>query len=69
MRLTSDNATEVTLYRVGRLGRFQERAVTLTPGTYTLVGSRPGYRDVRVELVVAPDSEPPRIFIACEERV
>ncbi len=69
VRLTSDNATEVTLYQVGRLGRFQERAVTLTPGTYTLVGSRPGYRDVRVELVVAPDSEPPRIFIACEERV
>jgi tetratricopeptide (TPR) repeat protein len=69
VRLASDNATEVTLYRVGRLGRFQERAVTLTPGTYTLVGSRPGYRDVRVELVVAPDSDPPRVFIACEERV
>jgi len=69
VRLASDNATEVTLYRVGRLGRFQERALTLTPGTYTLVGSRPGYRDVRVELVVVPDSEPPRVFIACEERV
>jgi len=69
VRLTSDNATAVTLYRVGRLGRFRKRELTLTPGTYTLVGSRPGYKDVRRELVVAPDSEPPRVYIACEERV
>jgi len=69
VRIASDNATEVTVYRVGRLGRFQDREVTLTPGTYTLVGSRPGYKDVRVELIVAPESAPPQIFIACEERV
>ncbi|MDH3289174.1 MAG: hypothetical protein OEP48_15815, partial [Betaproteobacteria bacterium] len=69
IRLASDNATEVTVYRVGRLGRFQDREVTLTPGTYTVVGSRPGYKDVRVELIVAPDSNSPRLFIACEERV
>jgi tetratricopeptide (TPR) repeat protein len=69
IRLASDNATEVTLYRVGPLGRFQDREVALTPGTYTLVGSRPGYKDVRVELTVDPDAPAPRIFIACEERV
>lgn len=69
VRLESDNATEVTLYRVRRLGRFQDREVALTPGTYTLVGSRPGYKDVRVQLIVAPDSNPQRVFIACEERV
>ncbi|MGH8621844.1 MAG: hypothetical protein ACRET3_06875 [Burkholderiales bacterium] len=69
VRLASDNATEVTLYRVGPLGRFQDREVALTPGTYTLVGSRPGFKDVRVEVVVDPDSPAPRIFVACEERV
>lgn len=69
VRLASDNVTEVTLYRVGRLGRFQDREVDLTPGTYTLVGSRPGYKDVRVQLIVAPGSTPSRVFIACEERV
>jgi hypothetical protein len=69
VRLASDNATEVTLYRVGPLGRFQDRDVALTPGTYTLVGSRPGFKDVRVEVVVDPDSPAPRIFVACEERV
>jgi hypothetical protein len=67
--LASDNATEVTVHRVGSLGRFQSRLVALSPGTYTLVGSRPGYKDVRVEVTVDPDSPPPRVFIACEERV
>lgn len=69
VRLASNNATEVTLYRVGPLGRFQDREVALTPGTYTLVGSRPGYKDVRVEVIVDPDSPAPRILVACEERV
>jgi hypothetical protein len=69
VRLASDNATEVTLFRVGPLGRFQDREIALTPGTYTLMGSRPGYKDVRVELVVDPDSPAPRVFVACEERV
>ncbi len=69
VKLSSDNATEVTLYRVGRLGQFQHREIALTPGTYTLVGSRPGYKDVRVELIVSPESDSPRVFIACKERV
>jgi hypothetical protein len=67
--LASDNATEVTVHRVGPLGRFQSRELALSPGTYTVVGSRPGYKDVRVEVTVDPDSPPPRVFIACEERV
>jgi len=69
VQLASDNATEVTLHRVGRLGRFLSREVALTPGTYTLVGSRAGYKDVRVQLIIAPDSNAPQVFIACEERV
>jgi len=69
VRLASDNATEVTLQRVGPLGRFQDREVALTPGTYTVVGSRPGYKDVRVEMTVDPDAPAQRVFVACEERV
>ena len=69
IQVTSDSATEVVLQRVGPLGRFQTREVTLTPGTYTLVGSRPGYKDVRVEVTVEPDAPAPRVFVACEEQV
>ncbi len=69
VRLTSDAATEVTVYRVGSLGRFQAREIELTPGTYTVVGSRSGYKDVRIELVVDPDSPAPGVFVACREPV
>jgi hypothetical protein len=69
VRFSSDNATEVTLYGVGPLGRFQDREIALMPGSYTLVGSRPGYRDVRLDLTVDPDASAPRVFVACGERV
>ncbi|MCG6875927.1 MAG: hypothetical protein LJE97_12630 [Betaproteobacteria bacterium] len=69
VRLTSDDATEVTVYRVGPLGRFQSREIELAPGTYTVVGSRAGYKDVRIELTVEPDAPSPRVFVACKEPV
>lgn len=69
VRLASDDATEVTVYRVGPLGRFQVREIELAPGTYTVVGTRAGYKDVRVELTVDPDASSPRVFIACKEPV
>jgi hypothetical protein len=52
--LESDNATEVLLYRVGRLGTFDRRELELKPGRYTVVGSRQGYRDVREDFLVRP---------------
>jgi tetratricopeptide (TPR) repeat protein len=69
VRLTSDGATRITIYRVGDLGSFRERSIALSPGTYTVVGSRPGYRDVRRELSVSPDAPPPTLHIACQEPV
>jgi Tfp pilus assembly protein PilF len=67
VRLVSDDATEVTVYHVGRLGAFLSHELELRPGTYTVVGSRSGYRDVRKELVVTPDAQPQSLSIQCEE--
>jgi tetratricopeptide (TPR) repeat protein len=69
VHLTSDVATDVTVYRVGPLGRFQARDLELLPGTYTVVGSRAGYKDVRIELTVEPDAPAPKVFVACREPV
>jgi tetratricopeptide (TPR) repeat protein len=65
--LQSDNATEVVIYRVGRLGRFSRRTLRLRPGRYTIVGSRPGFRDVRREFEVRPDGKQPFLQIRCTE--
>lgn len=67
--LRSDQFTEVTVYRVGRFGRFSERRMKLRPGEYTAVGSREGYRDVRVRFRVPTSGEETVIVIRCEEEI
>ena len=67
--LRSDMETEVIVYKVARLGRFEERELTLRPGKYTAVGTRNGYRDVREQLVVVHDAVPAPITIACVEPI
>ena len=66
VRLTSDGATEVTLYRVGDQGRFTDRQLQLLPGRYIAVGARRGYRDVRVEFEVTP-GQPVTVAIRAED--
>ena len=67
--LTSDNATEVTVYRVGSLGVFERKDLELLPGRYTVVGSRAGFRDVRREITLLPGSPPATVVIRCEEPI
>jgi len=67
--IDSDSMTEVSVYRVGRLGRFGTRELSLRPGTYTVAGSRDGYRDERLELVVKHGPEPIRVTIVCKVKV
>ena len=67
VRLLSDELTEVTVLRVGALGRFREKALTLRPGSYVVVGTRPGYRDFRHTLVVPPGRSPEPLTVRCQE--
>jgi hypothetical protein len=67
--LHSDGETEVVIYHLGGLGRFQVHHLELRPGTYTAVGSRPGFRDVRKVFRVQPGSPPPPLLVRCEEPV
>jgi hypothetical protein len=69
VRMRSDGETEVVIYHVGRLGRFIDQQLELRPGTYTAVGSRPGYRDVRREFRVQPGHPAAIVDIRCEEPV
>lgn len=67
LTLTSDAATSITIYKVGELGSFESRQVSLRPGRYTIVGVRSGCRDVRAEVVVLPDMDP--VDIRCREPI
>lgn len=67
--IRSDGLTEITVYRVGRLGSFDTRSLELRPGRYTVIGSRDGYRDVRRDLVIAPGETPEPLVVRCEEPI
>ena len=67
--LDSDGETSVVIYHVGRLGQFVTHHLDLLPGDYTIVGSRPGYRDVRKVVSVRPGVSLPPLQVRCEEQI
>ncbi len=67
--LLSDSETEVIVYKVARLGRFDRQQLDLRPGTYTAVGQRVGYRDVRHEFTVSHGREMAPVTIRCTEPI
>ncbi len=67
--LHSDEATDVTVYKVAHLGTFRRQQLSLKPGTYTAVGVRDGYRDVRRKFTISPNGENPIIEISCTEPI
>lgn len=69
VQLISDNATDVSIFKVGKLGTFGTQELELRPGVYVAVGNRPGYRDIRLEFRVAPEIEMKPIVIQCEEQI
>ena len=69
IRLESDLLTDVTLYRVGALGAFASKEVELRPGTYTAIGSRDGFRDVRRTFTIVPGREPASVSVVCKEPI
>ena len=69
VQIKSNNQTLVTLNRVGSLGSFTAKSMSLKPGKYTLVGTRQGYRDVREVFTIAPGKSAPTVVVQCEEKI
>jgi hypothetical protein len=43
--------------------------LSLRPGTYTVVGTRDGYQDVRKQFTIKSGQKPARIAIQCEVKI
>ncbi|GJM04869.1 MAG: hypothetical protein DHS20C09_08600 [marine bacterium B5-7] len=69
IKLQSDNLTQVTVYKVGKLGMFEAKELSLRPGKYIAIGNRDGYRDVRIEFLVSKDTSNQAIHIAAKEKI
>ena len=69
VEVESDGLTEIVIHRVGRLGTFTHRSLELRPGIYTVVGTRRGFRDVRLEWRVGPGMGSEPLVVRCEEEI
>ncbi|MDX1561756.1 MAG: tetratricopeptide repeat protein [Gammaproteobacteria bacterium] len=69
VQFVSDGLTQVTVYRVGDLGSFQTKEVSLRPGSYTAIGMRRGYRDVRQNFDVLPGNNNGPVTVICVEPI
>ncbi|MEM1152787.1 MAG: hypothetical protein AAGI44_01510 [Pseudomonadota bacterium] len=67
--INSDMETDVIVYKVAKLGKFNQRQLELRPGSYTAVGSRLGYRDVRVDFEVQHGVDNLPVTIRCTETI
>lgn len=65
----SNNVTDVTVYKVGKLGQFESQQLDLIPGRYIAIGTREGYRDVRVEFSVPHSGPAPTVVVECQEKI
>jgi tetratricopeptide (TPR) repeat protein len=66
--LVSDGVTQIAVLGVGSFGSFERRNIELKPGTYTVIGSRVGYRDVRRQVTVAA-GEAQTVSVSCYEAI
>ena len=69
LSLVSDNATDVAIPSIGQFGTFAKRDIELKPGTYTVIGTRDGYRDVRRDITIAPGQESQTIRVSCSDPI
>ena len=69
MKITviSDGLTEISVRRVGQVGRHERATIELTPGRYELEGRRPGYRSKLVALDVNFGIERMQVEVVCDE--
>lgn len=69
LSLISDNVTEVEIQQIGSFGTFVRREIDLKPGTYTVIGTRAGYKDVRRDVTIEPGKDTLTISVRCEEPI
>ena len=67
--IASDGRTDVTVYQVKHLGKINSTNMQLYPGTYTIVGKRPGYRDVQHTLRLMARTALAPVNIKCIEKI
>lgn len=67
--INSDGETTIRVSTLGNIGKAHSKTLTLRPGRYTLIGSRRGYREVRQQIVLAPNTAMPQVTLICTDAI
>tara|TARA_Y100000031_G_scaffold42631_1_gene48999 strand:+ start:2821 stop:4368 length:1548 start_codon:yes stop_codon:yes gene_type:complete len=65
----SDGKTDISVLRIGIVGKTLEKIIKLRPGNYTFEGKRAGYKSKLVKLTVPFDGVGIEIKIICDEQI
>lgn len=66
--IRSDNKTKLRIRPGKEIGTFQSKTLKVLPGTYEVIGTRRGFKQVIHQLDVKPGSEPIDIKVECRVR-
>ncbi|MYF02493.1 MAG: hypothetical protein F4227_05875 [Gammaproteobacteria bacterium] len=66
--IRSDNRTKLRINPGKEIGTFRSKMLEVLPGTYEIVGTRRGFKQVTQKLEIKPDSEPIEIKVECRAR-
>ena len=66
LKLISDGKTTITIQRAGSLGKFKNKELQLSPGKYTFIGKRSGYKTVRKTIVINNNTT---LELVCFQRI
>lgn len=69
LTINSDNKTGIEIYKLGRFGTFKVRDFDLTPGEYTIRGTRRGYRDVLHIFKLKTSIPQKSLTVICTEKI
>lgn len=67
--INSDKQTDIVIYKIGKLGKLDNKTLYLRSGNYTIVGSRKGYRDYRRKINIMPSQQRINIEVICSEKI
>ena len=68
LTIRSDNRTKLRIRPGKEIGSFRSKTLEILPGTYEVIGTRRGFKQVTHKLEVKPDSEAFEIKVECRAR-
>lgn len=69
LHITSDNRSHIEVKGVGKVGEIKAKTIALSPGNYTLIAKRKGYRNKTLNVSLVAGQTAPKVHLVCDEKI